>query len=436
MSDEGLRELERTWRASRNPADEARFLAEALRRGRLVRERLELAAYLRHEPARLALGAGAPAGEHVPWAAWVAAVDDDGRRALARALVACVRAWRGLEEEGLLAACEVLEGWLAAPGIEQARAVRAARDALRVDPFGPEALLPEALARATAAWRLREACLLVLAPGPEAVEGALMQLARAARDGAIPWLEDRVGPIVDPVLAWALGPGHTWVPSASPPPGRPDAGAGPYLRERLRRGEVSLGALRLAAYAGDPAARDACGDAAPDAPSGLEGWVAGLDAFDVALAPRVVAGLAGHALPRPIRRVWFGAPATPRGHAARADAVGRANAACQALRSWAEAPTSQARAALGDHAERLSARGVERAAPNAAAERQLAALLAALACGRGEREPGSALQALLAALAAEDSADDLALLARGLVAGWARLRGGPDGRRGDDGDGA
>lgn len=426
MSDEALRELERAWRQSGDPSDEARLIAEALRLARLVRERVELAAYLRHEPARLALGDGAPAGEHVPWSAWVAAVDDDGRRALVRALVAGVRAWRELGDPDLIAACEVLEGWLDDPGAQHARLLREARDALRVDPIGPEALDPETLARTIAAWCLREACLLVLAPGPDAAEGALRRLASGARDGALPWLEHRAGPLLDPVLAWALGPGHAWTPvGAAAAVGRGmDAGeAGRYLRERLRRGEVPLEQVRLLAYAGDEAAvaslaGRAGGSAAPPAPVDLVLWVAGLDAFDRSLARRVVAGLAGHALLRPITRVWLGAPSTPRGHAVRAGLVRQARDACEALRAWSERPTDEAREALARHASALAPGPSDRAAPNARAQQLVEALRGSLACGLARREPRAALRELLAV---GEAPDELDLLARGLVAGWARV---------------
>lgn len=415
MSDEGLRELERAWRRSGDPIDEGRLLAEALRLGRLVRERVELAAYLRHEPARLALGDGAPAGEHVPWPSWVAAVDDDGRRALVRALVAGVRAWRGLTDPGLIAASEALEGWLALPGADHPRLLREARDALRVDAIGPEALDPETLARTVAAWCLREACLLVLAPGSDAVEGALRRVAGAAHADGLPWMSAGAS-VVDPVLAWALGPAHRWQRR----PVQGDDAPGRYLRERLRRGQVALEVVRLAAYAGDAAARAACEDRAPAAPEDLEAWLVGLDAFDPALAPRVVAGVAGHVLLRPITRAWLGAPTTPRGHTVRAALVRQARDACDALRAWAEQPTDAAREALARHGERLVPGPMDRAAPGPRAERLVEALRAALACGRGERDPLTTLRGLLAVV---DAPDDLDLLARGLVAGWARLDG-------------
>lgn len=54
MSDARLRELERTWRATDAVADEAALLAEQVRAGVLEPQRLQLAAELGHEAARLA----------------------------------------------------------------------------------------------------------------------------------------------------------------------------------------------------------------------------------------------------------------------------------------------------------------------------------------------------------------------------------------------
>lgn len=410
MTDGALRELERAWRASGQPDDEARYIAEALRAGRLVRERVELAAYLRHAPARAALGDGAPAGEHVPWSAWVAAVDDDGRRALVRALVGAVRAAAHLEHEPVTRACDALEAWLAAPGLEHARALREARDALRVDPVGPEALAPAAAEPMLAAWCLREAALLVLAMGDDAVEGALRRVAAAARENALPWLEGGLGPLLDPLLAWALGPGHAYCPGD-------DEDAGRYVRERLRRGEVDASRLALAAYAGDAAARAALGERAPAPPADLEAWVRGLGAFDPALPGRVVAGVAGHVLLTPLTRAWLGAPCTPRGHAVRSVVVRQAREACAALRELAERPTEEARAALGRHAELLAPATIDRSAPTEQAARAVRALRAALACGQTGGEPLATLRAVREVAVATDEVD---LLCRGLVEGWGR----------------
>ncbi len=55
MSDARLRELERRWKETQSPDDEAAYLLERVRVGDLTRERLELAAYCGHERARQAI---------------------------------------------------------------------------------------------------------------------------------------------------------------------------------------------------------------------------------------------------------------------------------------------------------------------------------------------------------------------------------------------
>jgi len=60
MSDERLRELERRWKETGSPEDEAAYLLERVRAGDLSQERLELAAYCGHQAATRALGSSAP----------------------------------------------------------------------------------------------------------------------------------------------------------------------------------------------------------------------------------------------------------------------------------------------------------------------------------------------------------------------------------------
>lgn len=55
MSDDYLHQLEARWRETGDPPDEARLLLERMRAGLLPRPRLELAAFLGHEAARMAL---------------------------------------------------------------------------------------------------------------------------------------------------------------------------------------------------------------------------------------------------------------------------------------------------------------------------------------------------------------------------------------------
>lgn len=53
MSDEGIRELERRWRETQSPEDEAAWLRQRLRTGDLTEDRLRLAAYCQHPAAVL-----------------------------------------------------------------------------------------------------------------------------------------------------------------------------------------------------------------------------------------------------------------------------------------------------------------------------------------------------------------------------------------------
>jgi hypothetical protein len=61
---------------------------------------------------------------------------------------------------------------------------------------------------------------------------------------------------------------------------------------------------------------------------------------------------------------------------------------------------------------------MDRAAPGERAARAVDALRVALACARRERDPRTALGALVASI---DDTTDLDLIGRGLVAGWARV---------------
>ncbi|MDC3378943.1 hypothetical protein OAX78_01510 [Planctomycetota bacterium] len=66
MSDGRLRELERQWKESGSVEDEAAFLVERVRVGKITEEKLTLAAYLDHEPAQVALGLGRDARDPLP----------------------------------------------------------------------------------------------------------------------------------------------------------------------------------------------------------------------------------------------------------------------------------------------------------------------------------------------------------------------------------
>lgn len=95
MSDQARRAGERRFRASGDPRDEARWLTEEVRAGRLERERLVLAAYLGHPPALGALGLEAAEdvdASHEMLLRWLGALDRGGRRALVAAAVNVLRA--------------------------------------------------------------------------------------------------------------------------------------------------------------------------------------------------------------------------------------------------------------------------------------------------------------------------------------------------------
>lgn len=78
MSDRSLRELERRWQLSQDPADLARLQEARLRAGVVARERLELAALLGDAGARAVTG---PAPADPPWNAWARVLEPGAARA-------------------------------------------------------------------------------------------------------------------------------------------------------------------------------------------------------------------------------------------------------------------------------------------------------------------------------------------------------------------
>lgn len=89
MSDERLRELERSWKESGAVEDEAAFLSERVRVGDLSSEQLQLAAYLNHPAAVSGLDELAPEVPEDP-AAWFNGLTACPQ-AQERALIACIR---------------------------------------------------------------------------------------------------------------------------------------------------------------------------------------------------------------------------------------------------------------------------------------------------------------------------------------------------------
>lgn len=102
MADEPLRELERRWRETASPDDEATFLRESVRSGRLDERRLLLAAYLGNAEAIRCTGESAP-GEVFELGQMLyllCAKNEPARECGVRALVATARFQLELPERG------------------------------------------------------------------------------------------------------------------------------------------------------------------------------------------------------------------------------------------------------------------------------------------------------------------------------------------------
>lgn len=290
MTDVTLRELERQWRATGDPGLEARYLAERLRTGRLARERLELAAYAGHGPAREALGDAAPAGAFVPWARWRGLLDDAGRAAVVRSAVAQLELARVVADErhaGLERALDAIVAWCDCPCGPHARDVEGTEPAETLGHPAYDEDLPAArppddhddgAVRSEptlflAASRVRIVCRAVVGRSDSMLGddplGELMRrlLGAARRRGRADGLA------LEPLVAWALGAEHA--PSFVAIDDGADAEAR-WLLDRVARGELTRERLALAAYALEPGARAALGDAEPVIELDVEPWVAGL----------------------------------------------------------------------------------------------------------------------------------------------------------------
>lgn len=88
MSDRELRDLERRWRTTGDPGDEAALLRERVRLGDLTWDRLELAATVGHDGAARVVGAR----PRLDTRGALSAVGDVSRQLLTRALVRLARA--------------------------------------------------------------------------------------------------------------------------------------------------------------------------------------------------------------------------------------------------------------------------------------------------------------------------------------------------------
>ena len=137
MSDTRLRELERRWKETGSPDDEAAYLLERVRVGDLTQERLELAAYCGHGGAAAAIHADrAEASLPTDPTALALSLDRWGSRCLVRALVAVGRACLTVLDDELVGRelDEVLalaEAWTR--GAANSDAIRAQVEALGAD---------------------------------------------------------------------------------------------------------------------------------------------------------------------------------------------------------------------------------------------------------------------------------------------------------------
>lgn len=126
MSDERLRTLERRWRETGSPHDEAAWLSERVRVGALDVERLRLAAALGHDASLALLGDDAPApAPHAP-CELISSLKPLGPAAFNRAAIVALRLLDPEPAEVVAA----LSAWLGCPCEGCARGVRrAAREA-------------------------------------------------------------------------------------------------------------------------------------------------------------------------------------------------------------------------------------------------------------------------------------------------------------------
>lgn len=132
MADPGLRELERRWRQSGAPDDEARWLVARLRKGELDAGRLELAACCDHRPADQALRAVGIAPSPTSWVTDVRRWGDDPcvRAGLVAARLALPVWAEAFPADGRPAAIlDLVARWLEAAGGERRDAEQAVLDA-------------------------------------------------------------------------------------------------------------------------------------------------------------------------------------------------------------------------------------------------------------------------------------------------------------------
>ncbi|MCO5164967.1 MAG: hypothetical protein M9894_01180 [Planctomycetes bacterium] len=220
MSDDYLRQLEARWRETGDAPDQARLLLERMRAGLLGRPRLELAAFLGHEAARLAL----PASPALDGAEPTRLQDDLwpwGKEAAVAGAVAATHAvlLAAARDPRPRRAVEAAAAWVHCPceaHVAQARrAGDAALEAAGIShPSGqpssarPVALAAHHTAMAAAAW-----------PAPVALKHAF-RAVKYAEEAVVAAgrlrREDLTAIMCQALTLWALGPEHV---SAEEPPG-------------------------------------------------------------------------------------------------------------------------------------------------------------------------------------------------------------------------
>lgn len=218
MSEDYLRQLELRWRETGDAPDEARYLVERMRAGLLGRPRLELAAFLGHEGARLALP-GSPSLDSDDPTKLAADLWPWGKEACVAAAVSAVHA--ALSDDGddrvlgtrdlrPQTAVEAAAAWVHCPCDAHIAAARVAADAalLAAGISGANAATPDRhlalaahhAAAAAAAW-----------PFPIATKHALRAIKYACEaTSRSPLLSPRelTSVICAALVPWALGPDH------------------------------------------------------------------------------------------------------------------------------------------------------------------------------------------------------------------------------------
>jgi len=213
MTDSRRRELERRFRATGTDADAARLLVERVRAGGLPGERVRLAAFCGHGPARLALGDEAPpaAPELGPW---LLELEEFGKEALVRAALAAAEVAldhhpAGRRSAACLACLETARAWLRDPDGQHEAPPRSSR-ALG----SGQGFFVTAPVMATDAAHFAAAAATAARPAPHATEAvhwacrALIQPADTeAYHGPVDaWAHATIRSAIEAALvAWSLG---------------------------------------------------------------------------------------------------------------------------------------------------------------------------------------------------------------------------------------